>query len=106
MIPMSITGSDLIEVFKVVCESEGRLFIPDSPRQEDIADSIAKHYDSDDLLNAIKLYVKSEYGPILVFDFAIKSRDFVDKVKKERLSIDKFKQTVADTRKLIEEYEL
>jgi len=106
MIPMSIAGSDLIQAFKAVCESEGKLFIPDSPRQEDIADSMAKHYDSDDLLNAIKLYVKSEYGPMLVFDFAIKSRDFVDKVKKERLSIDKFKQTVADTRKLIEEYEL
>lgn len=103
---MSITGNDLIETFKVICESEDRLFIPDSPRQDDIADSMVKHYDSDDLLNAVKLYVKSEYGPILIFDFAIKSRDFVDKVKKERLSVDKFKQTVAETRKLIENYEL
>ena len=103
---MAISGSDLVQAFKVVCESEGKLFIPDSPRQDDIADSMAKHYDSDDLLDAIKLYIKSEYGPMLIFDFAIKSRDFVDKIKKERLSIDKFKQTVADTRKLIEENEL
>ena len=103
---MSISGSDLVQAFKAVCDSENKLFIPDSPRQDEIAESLAKHYDSDFLLEAIKLYVKSEYGPMLIFDFAIKLRDFVDKVKRERLSIDKFKQTVADTRKLIEQDEL
>jgi hypothetical protein len=100
---MTITGHDLIEAFKTYCESEGKLFIPDSPRQDDIADSLAKHYDSDDILDAIKWCVKTEDGPFLIFDFAIKSRDYIDKIRKEKNSISKFKQVVADTRKLLQD---
>lgn len=100
---MAITGDDVIHVFKLYCEEYLKLFIPDSPRQDEVAESLARHYDSDDLLAAVKWFVQSDQGPILVFDFALKSRDYVEKVKKERASIDKFKQTVAETRKLIED---
>jgi hypothetical protein len=100
---MAITGDDVIHVFKLYCEEYSKLFIPDSPRQDEVAESLARHYDSDDLLAAVKWFVQSDQGPILVFDFALKSRDYVEKVKKERASIDKFKQTVAETRKLIED---
>jgi hypothetical protein len=103
---MALTGNDVIEVFKVYCKENNKLFIPDSPRQDEIAVSLAEHYDSDSLLDAIKWYIEKENDPILLFDFAIKSRDYIDRVKKEKASIDKFKQTVADTRKLIENNEL
>jgi hypothetical protein len=103
---MSIKGEDVISVFSLICQEKGKLFIPDSPRQDEVASSLANHYDGDDLLDAIKSYIASEQGPILVFDFAIKSRDIVEKVKKERISLERFKQTVADTRKLIQEDEL
>lgn len=100
---MTITGNDFIDAFKAVCESENKFFIPDSPRQDDIADSLVKHYDSDDLLDAIKWCIKSEQGPFLIFDFALKSRDYIEKVKRERNSVVRFKQVVADTRKLLED---
>lgn len=103
---MGITGSNVVDVFKVYCKEKNKLFVPDSPRQDDVADSLADHYDSDDLLEAIKWYVTNEPGPILIFDFALKSRDYVSKIQKERASVDRFKQTVAETRKLIEHNEL
>lgn len=103
---MTISGNDVIAVFTHICKDKNKLFVPDSPRQDDVANSIADHYDGDDLLDAIKLYVSSEPGPILVFDFALKSREYVEKVKKERASVERFKQTVAETRKLIEDNEL
>jgi hypothetical protein len=103
---MSISGNDMISVFGYLCKDKKKLFVPDSPRQDDVAKSLVEHYDGDDLLDAIKLYISSEQGPILIFDFALKSRDLVEKVKKERTSVEKFKQTVADTRKLIQEDEL
>ncbi len=103
---MAFTGKDVVSVFQHLCKENKKLFIPDHPRQEEVADSLAEHYDGDDLLDALKLYIASEPGPFLVFDFAIKSRDFVTKAQKERHSIDKFNQKVADTRKLIESDEL
>jgi len=100
---MTIIGSDVVSAFRVFCEEKGKLFLPDSPRQDDVADSLAKHYDSDDLLMAIKWYIDTNDGPILVFNFALESRNLVDKIKREQSSINKFKQVVADTRKLLED---
>lgn len=103
---MALSGSDVVEVFKLYCNQHNKLFVPDSPRQEEVADSMAQHYDSDDLLEAIRWYIEKETGPFIVFDFAIKSRDYIEKVKKERASVDKFRKTVEETRKLIEQNEL
>jgi hypothetical protein len=98
----SLTGQEMIEFFKTCSEKYSKLFIPDSPRQEDVANSLIKHYDSDLLKQAIEWYIKAEPGPFLVFDFAIRSRDFVEKVKYENESINRFKQIVADTKKRLE----
>ena len=103
---MALTGNDIIEVFKIYCKENSKLFVPDSPRQDEVAASLAQHYDSDTLLESIKWFISKEPDPILVFDFAVKSRDYVEKVKKEKASIEKFRQTVAETRKLIENNEL
>lgn len=103
---MSLTGNDVIVAFKTYCDQYERLFIPDNPRQEAIADSLATHYNSDDLLEAIKYFVKNDKGPYLIFEFALKSKDIIEKSKFERESGEKFKEIVAQTRKKLESNEL
>lgn len=73
------------------------MFIPDSPRQDAVADSLVEHYDISILYDAIDFYVKSRVGPFLLFDFAIESKKITDKVKKEKESRDKFRQIMKDT---------
>lgn len=103
---MSLTGNDVIVAFQTYCTEYDKLFIPDMPRQEAIAESLAKHYNSDDLLEAIKFFVKNDKGPHLIFEFALKSKDIVDRNKFNRESGAKFKEIVAQTRKKIESDEL
>lgn len=91
------TGNDLIKIFKKSCEKSHKLFIPDSPRQEAVADALVKHYDGDILEKAISFYTKTRTGPFLVFDFAIESKSIVDKVKFEEQAKDKFKDLVKQT---------
>jgi hypothetical protein len=92
-----ITGQDLIECLKESCKKSGKLFIPDSPRQESVADAMAEHYDGELLLETIPHFVKSKSGPFLVFDFAIESKKYTDKVKQEKQSKEKFMRIVKDT---------
>lgn len=96
---MEVTGLEVIKHFKEFCKKSNKLFIPDSPRQESVADAIAEFYKKDDLFNAIELFIKSKTGPFLIFDFAVESRAYVDKVKLEKSSSDKFKNLVEETRK-------
>ena len=103
---MSLTGEDVIVAFTTYCSEYSRLFIPDLPRQDAVADSLAKHYNSDDLLEAIKYFVKNDKGPYLIFEFALKSKDIIEKSKFERESGEKFKEIVAQTRKKLESDEL
>lgn len=103
---MSITGEDVIVAFTTYCAEYSRLFIPDVPRQDAVADSLAKHYNSDDLLEAIRYFVKNDKGPYLIFEFALKSKDIIEKSKFERESGEKFKEIVAQTRKKLESDEL
>ena len=79
-------------------ETVKQLFIPDSPRQDAVAESLVEHYDSELLLSSIDYYVKSKIGPFLLFDFAIESKKITDKVKKEKESKDKFLQIMRETR--------
>jgi hypothetical protein len=96
---MEVTGLEVVKHFKEFCKKSNKLFIPDSPRQESVADAIAEFYKKDDLFNAIELFIKSKTGPFLIFDFAVESRAYVDKVKLEKSSSDKFKNLVEETRK-------
>jgi hypothetical protein len=100
---MTITGSDVVAAFKAYCDEYNKLYIPDSPREDAVADSIAKHYNSDILLEAIKKYVQSEEGPFLLFDFAIKSRTLIENAKFEKASVDRFKEIVEETRKKLQD---
>lgn len=99
---MILTGNELIEFFKDSCRKYHKLFIPDSPRQEQVADALASFYKKDNLEKAIEYFVKSRPGPFLVFDFAVESRTFVEKVEFEKKSQDKFKDIVQETKKRLE----
>jgi hypothetical protein len=99
---MAITGVDVVTAFELCCKEQDRLFIPDIPRQEAVSESLAAHYNSDDLLDAIKWFAKNTDGPFLLFEFALKSRDIVERIRRDRLSHEKFKDLVAQTRKLIQ----
>jgi hypothetical protein len=93
----SLTGQELINYLKKSCKDSDKLFIPDSPRQDAVAESLVEHYDSELLLSSIDYYVKSKIGPFLLFDFAIESKKITDKVKKEKESKDKFLQIMRET---------
>lgn len=98
----NLTGPEMIQFFRDCSEKYNKLFIPDISREESVAESLAKHYESQLLKDAIEWYIKTQPGPFLIFDFAVRSREFVDKVKYEKESVDRFKQIVADTKKRLE----
>lgn len=91
------TGPELISYLKQSCKESHKLFVPDSPRQDDVADSLVEFYDKDLLYEAIDLFVKSRTGPFLLFDFAIESKKLTEKVKKEKESRERFIQIVKET---------
>jgi hypothetical protein len=99
---MKVTGQSLIDLFKSYSEKSHKLFIPDSPRQEQVADSLAQHYDGELLEKAVRWYIDNRPGPFLVFDFAVESRDLVEKVKYENEAKARFQDIVAETRKRME----
>lgn len=92
-----LTGKELIEIFKESCEKSHKLFIPDSPRQESVADSLVQHYDNELLVKAVETHIKKNYGPFLIFDFAIESRTMVDKIKFEEEAKNRFRNLVRET---------
>lgn len=99
---MEVTGLELIKFFKESCKKSNKLFIPDSPREESVADALAEFYKKEELFNAVQLFIKSKTGPFLVFDFAIESRAYVDKTKFESKSVNAFKEIVEQTKKRME----
>ena len=99
---MEVTGLELIKFFKESCKKSNKLFIPDSPRQESVADALAEFYKKEELFSAVQLFIKSKTGPFLVFDFAIESRSYVDKTKFESKSVNAFKEIVEQTKKRME----
>lgn len=99
---MKTTGEMLIQHMQNCCKSLSKLFVPDSPRQESVAKALADFYEEDTLFAAIEMYVKSRPGPFLVFDFAVDSKKFIDKVVFERQAADKFSKIVAETKKRME----
>jgi hypothetical protein len=99
---MITTGQELIDFFKSCCEKHSKLFIPDSPRQEAVADALSKFYKTDNLSTGIEYFIKNRTGPFLIFDFAIESRNFVDKAEFDKKSNDKFKSIVQETKKRLE----
>lgn len=99
---MTPAGSELTKYFKTCCEKYRKLFIPDSPRQDQVADALSSFYDKENIEKAIEVYIKSRPGPFLIFDFAVESRSFVEKVEFDKKSQDKFKDIVQETKKRLE----
>lgn len=100
---MKATGQDTIDHFRSCCKKQSKLFIPDSPRQEAVADALSDFYDRDILFNAIDNFIKSRSGPFLVFDFAVESKSFTDKVVFDTRSNMKFQEILEETRKRMSE---
>jgi hypothetical protein len=100
---MNLTGQDLIDHFISCCRKRNKLFVPDSPRQEQVAKALAEFYDKQTLLDACDLYIKANPGPFLIFDFAVQSKQYIDKVIYEGKAADKFKNIVEQTRRKMEE---
>lgn len=96
---MKATGEQVIQHFQNCCEKQNKLFIPDSPRQESVADAVAKFYESDILMQAIEKFVKSRTGPFMVFDFAVESKKYTDMVVYDQKSEYKFREVLEETRK-------
>ncbi len=95
---MTLTGQELIEHFKNCCEKRNKLFIPDSPRQEAVAEALSKFYNPEILLKACDLFIKSNNGPFIIFDFAIQSKTYTDKIQFDAKSSEKFKDVVKQTK--------
>lgn len=100
---MKATGEQTIQHFKDCCKKQSKLFIPDSPRQESVADALADFYDQQTLFTAIEYFIKSRTGPFLVFDFAVESKSYTDRVVLDTKSNNKFKEIMEDTRKRMAE---
>lgn len=96
---MKATGEQTIQHFQKLCDKYAKLFIPDSPRQEEVAKALATFYEEDVLFKAIENFIKSRSGPFLVFDFAVESRTFTDRVLFDTKSESRFQQIVEETRK-------
>jgi len=94
-----LTGQELIKHFKDCCKKQNKLFIPDSPRQESVADSLINFYKAENLKLGIESFIKHKPGPFLIFDFAIESRIFVEKAEFDKKSLDKFRSIVQETKK-------
>lgn len=100
---MKATGEQIIQHFKDCCKKQTKLFIPDSPRQEAVADALANFYDQEILFNAIEYFIKSRTGPFLVFDFAIESKSYTDRVIFDTKSNTRFQEILEETRKRMAE---
>jgi hypothetical protein len=96
---MKATGEQTVQHFEECCKKHSKLFIPDSPRQEAVAKAIAEFYESEVLFKAIESFIKSRSGPFLIFDFAIESKSFIDRVLFDSKSQDKFNIILEETRK-------
>jgi len=96
---MKATGEETIQHFQDYCKKQSKLFIPDSPRQEAVAKALSDFFEKEVLFKAIELYIKSRGGPFLVFDFAVESKTYTDRVLLDGKSNSKFKEILEDTRK-------
>lgn len=96
---MKATGEQAIQHFQDCCKKYNKLFIPDSPRQESVAKALSEFYEQDVLFMAIEFFVKGRNGPFLIFDFAIESKNYTDRVLFDNKSNSKFRDIFEETRK-------
>lgn len=98
----ALTGQEVLQHFISCCRKRSKLFVPDSPRQEQVCDALGDFYEIDILFDAIDEYVKVNPGPFIVFDFAVQSKKYIDHVINEKKSRDSFLFMVKETKKRME----
>lgn len=98
----ALTGQEVLQHFISCCKKRNKLFVPDTPRQEQVCDALGQFYNVDVLLEAIDEYIKVNPGPFIVFDFAIQSKKYIDHVIAEKKSQDSFISMVKETKKRME----
>ena len=103
MVSKDNTGYELIQLFETLCDKHTKFFVPDSPRQDKIAESLVKHFNYNELELAIETFVRDSGGTVLVFDFAMRAGDLIQKSKFEEQSRQKFRDIVERTRQRMEE---
>lgn len=99
----NLTGQEVMQHFVSCCKKRNKLFVPDSPRQEQVCDALADFYNKEVLFDAIDEFTKANPGPFIVFDFAIQSKKYIDHVTLEKKSRDKFISIVQETKKRMEQ---
>jgi len=98
----ALTGQEVLQHFISCCKKRSKLFVPDTPRQEQVCDALGDFYEIDILFDAIDEYVKVNPGPFIVFDFAVQSKKYIDHVILEKKSRDNFIFMVKETKKRME----
>jgi len=98
----ALTGQEVLQHFISCCKKRSKLFVPDSPRQEQVCDALGDFYEIDILFDAIDEYIKVNPGPFIVFDFAVQSKKYIDHVITEKKSRDSFLFMVKETKKRME----
>lgn len=99
----NLTGQEVMQHFVSCCKKRSKLFVPDSPRQEQVCDALADFYNKEILFDAIDEFTKANPGPFIIFDFAIQSKKYIDHVTLEKKSRDKFISIVQETKKRMEQ---
>ena len=98
-----LSPSELVEFFESESEKNGKLFVPDPPREEKVAKSLityaANHSTEEILLKSVQLFIESRTEAVLVFDYALEARSFREKVEIEIASREKFQKTIEATKK-------
>ena len=98
----ALTGQEVLQHFISCCKKRSKLFVPDSPRQEQVCDALGDFYEIDILFDAIDEYVKVNPGPFIIFDFAVQSKKYIDHVINEKKSRNSFLLMVKETKKRME----
>lgn len=98
----ALTGQEVLQHFISCCKKRSKLFVPDSPRQEQVCDALGDFYEIDILFDAIDEYIKVNPGPFIIFDFAVQSKKYIDHVMNEKKSRDSFLFMVKETKKRME----
>jgi hypothetical protein len=98
----ALTGQEVLQHFISCCKKRSKLFVPDTPRQEQVCDALGDFYEIDILFDAIDEYIKVNPGPFVVFDFAVQSKKYIDHIINEKKSRESFLFMVKETKKRME----
>ncbi len=98
----ALTGQEVLQHFISCCKKRSKLFVPDSPRQEQVCDALGNFYEIDILFDAIDEYTKVNPGPFIIFDFAVQSKKYIDHVVNEKKSRNTFLSMVKQTKERME----